>query len=72
MKLSGNRCQCAGCGLYFNSEGAFNKHRTGSFYEKTRRCMSVDEMKEAGMAVASSGYWVSSLWTGADFSESQE
>ena len=62
LKANGNmRCQCAGCDLYFNSEGAFNKHRTGEHGNFTRRCRTEAEMLEIGMAKNSGGYWVSEL-----------
>ena len=41
MRLSGQRNQCPSCGEPFNSNAAFDKHRTGQF-GKDRRCMSVD------------------------------
>lgn len=62
-KLTGNRCQCKGCGLYFNSLAAFDKHRTGDF-GKDRRCRSEDEMRGIGMAVSAAGWWVTALNTG--------
>jgi hypothetical protein len=30
-KLTGDRCKCGACGLYFNSTFAFDAHRTGTF-----------------------------------------
>jgi hypothetical protein len=30
-KLTDSRCQCSGCGEYFNSDTAFEKHRVGQF-----------------------------------------
>ena len=56
MKLSGDRNQCSGCGLYFNSTSAFDKHRTGR-HGIDRRCMSVEEMKAAGMVLREDGFW---------------
>lgn len=65
LKIGGNRrCQCAGCELYFNSEGAFTKHRTGSYSGRTRRCMTEAEMLEAGMVKNDSGYWVTAVIEG--------
>jgi hypothetical protein len=60
-KLTGRRCQCGGCGEYFNSLGAFEKHRVGD-HGKDRRCRSTDEMKSAGMALNPAGWWVGSVW----------
>ena len=58
MKLAGNRCQCAGCGLYFRSAHAFDKHRTGR-HGIDRRCRTEDEMRAAGMVQNERGIWVS-------------
>lgn len=56
-RLTGRHCLCRGCGLYFNSEGAFNAHRTGKF-GVDRRCMTEAEMRAAGMVVNAGGWWV--------------
>ncbi len=40
---------CAACHESFASLGSFDKHRTGSFSQRTRRCLSVDEMQAAGL-----------------------
>jgi hypothetical protein len=67
MKLSGDRNQCAGCGEYFNSSAAFDKHRTGAFgapmgdgtyMQHSRRCRTVAEMQAAGMAKNKDGWWL--------------
>lgn len=55
-QLRGDRNQCAGCGQYFNSLHAFDKHRTGE-HGLDRRCLSPDEMTAKGMHVASDGFW---------------
>lgn len=60
IKVSGDRNQCAGCGKPFNSSAAFDKHRIGDF-GKDRRCATEDEMTAKGMAIATSGYWVTAL-----------
>lgn len=59
MKLTGDRNQCQGCGEYFNSTFAFDKHRTGAF-GKDRRCLTTDEMLAKGMSKNSAGFWISS------------
>ncbi|HYM46738.1 MAG TPA: hypothetical protein VES65_11345 [Solirubrobacteraceae bacterium] len=62
-KLRGDHCRCStfdaggGCGEYFNSTAAFDKHRTGR-HGIDRRCMSVPEMLQAGMALSSTGWWL--------------
>jgi hypothetical protein len=59
MKLTGDRNQCCGCGEYFNSTFAFDKHRTGDF-GKDRRCLKADEMEAKGMSKNARGFWISS------------
>lgn len=58
MKLSGTRNQCSGCGAFFNSNTAFDKHRTGK-YGVNRRCRTPEEMQKLGMFINIYGYWVS-------------
>lgn len=58
--LSGDRNQCAGCGEYFNSSFAFDRHRVGEHEGEQRRCMTVDEMLARGMSVSASGFWITS------------
>ncbi len=63
MKLTGNRCQCAGppfagCGEYFNSTAAFDRHRAGSYSPMQRRCLTPDEMRAAGMSRNEAGFWI--------------
>ena len=57
MRLTGDRNQCPSCLLGFNSTPAFDKHRTGPF-DGGRRCLTEVEMLAKGMAISSSGYWV--------------
>lgn len=66
MKLTNRRCQCAGCSEYFNSVGAFDKHRTGSQKKDTRHCRTLDEMEKAGMFFTDKDgerLWYGSKWT---------
>ena len=56
-KLSGQRNQCPGCGEYFNSNHAFDKHRTGEYSPNTRKCLSKDEMADIGMHFGKDGFW---------------
>ena len=62
VKLRGDHCQCAACGLYFNSTKAFDKHRTGPYTHdlSTRRCLAVEEMHAKGMVISSTGWWITS------------
>jgi hypothetical protein len=71
MKLTGQKNQCRGCGKYFQSNHAFDKHRTGSLgtppsggkraLRGTRRCLSETEMLAAGMVLKASGFWAGSI-----------
>lgn len=56
MKLRGDRNQCQGCKLYFNSSHAFERHRTGEF-GNDRRCMAETEMRLRGMVLGPDGFW---------------
>lgn len=58
MKLTGQRNQCQGCKKYFNSNTAFEKHRTG-IYGESRRCMTEEEMLAKGMILNKYSFWVS-------------
>ena len=65
MKVLGaSRNQCGGCREYFNSNSAFELHRTGE-HGVDRRCMTVDEMKGRGMDVNAAGFWVTELFDAA-------
>lgn len=57
MKLNGERNQCQGCKLYFRSNKAFDKHRTGD-HGVDRRCRTIEEMKSVGMH-ETAGWWAS-------------
>lgn len=61
-KFSGDRCKCMACDLPFNSTAAFDMHRVGSYrVQGDRRCLTVTEMSERGMAENSEGFWVTKL-----------
>jgi hypothetical protein len=55
--LSGDRNQCQGCKQYFNSGGAFDKHRTGD-HGIDRRCRTPEEMMKKGMSLNADGFWI--------------
>lgn len=57
--LKGDRNQCSGCKEYFNSNGAFEKHRTGKF-GVDRRCRTPDEMLAMGFSLNAKGFWITS------------
>jgi len=56
MRLTGDRCQCPSCGQYFNSTGAFDRHRVGDY--TARRCLTVADMVAAGMRRNDAGFWI--------------
>ena len=58
MKVGSSRNQCRGCGQYFNSNTAFESHRTGK-YGEDRRCKTTEEIIASGYRVNKDGYWSS-------------
>lgn len=38
------RCECTACGRLFGSLSAFDRHRVGKYADRSRRCMSAEEM----------------------------
>jgi hypothetical protein len=63
MKLTGNRNQCQSCKEYFNSNTAFDKHRTGEHGFK-RRCRTPEEMTALGMSKNNAGFWITEKYDG--------
>lgn len=61
--LTGNQCLCRKCQQYFRSVTAFEKHRVGTFRPFARRCLSVEEMRTAGMEQRGP-YWISEAYSG--------
>lgn len=61
MKLGSQRNQCQGCKQYFNSNAAFDKHRTGK-HGVNRRCMTSEEMKDKGMSINHAGFWITEAY----------
>ena len=62
MKVLGaSRNQCGGCREYFNSNSAFELHRTGE-HGVDRRCMTIEEMRGRKMDVNAAGFWVTELF----------
>jgi hypothetical protein len=59
MRLTGNRCQCTGCGEYFNSTSTFDRHRTDSYERgERRRCRTPDELILRGWSKNPAGFWI--------------
>jgi hypothetical protein len=63
MKLTGNRNQCQECKQYFNSNTAFDKHRTGK-HGVNRRCRTPEEMLALGMLINHAGFWITEQYHG--------
>lgn len=61
--LRGNRNQCSACKRYFNSNTAFDMHRTGQ-HGVDRRCMTTTEMEAIGMILRSDDFWIGSAMKG--------
>ena len=49
-----SHCKCAGCGEYFKSVRAFEKHRKGVWAERV--CMATPRMRDAGLQ-QERGFW---------------
>lgn len=63
MNLTGQRCECTGCGELFNRVSTFDKHRVGNLakpgdWAGTRRCLTVDEMAGKGWRLNDKGFWI--------------
>jgi len=56
-RLTGSRCLCRGCGEYFNSVHAFDRHRIWDS-PTARRCLTTEEMVQTGMTKNASGFWI--------------
>ena len=57
--LTGNRCQCAACGEYFNSTSSFDRHRAGDSSSRTsRRCRTPAELILRGWSRNTRGFWI--------------
>lgn len=50
---------CTVCHETFSGTSAGDKHRTGDYAAKTRRCLNADEMRAKGMAQNERGVWMS-------------
>ncbi|WP_425490983.1 hypothetical protein [Luteimonas panaciterrae] len=63
LRLTGNRCQCAACGLLFSSVREFDRHRTGAYARPgelthKRRCLTPTELAELGWRTNAQGFWM--------------
>lgn len=63
MKLTGRRCQCRSCGLFFNSAGAFDQHRRGAMAR--RQCKTPEMLRSEGHALDKYGAWTKRQRTAA-------
>jgi hypothetical protein len=61
-KLTDSRCQCCGCGGYFNAVFASDGHRTGTCGAGgTRRCLTPEQLTAKGWLVNEAGFWITKL-----------
>lgn len=63
VALTGHRMEhCTGCCQTFTGQSAGDMHRTGdhavSVGPNRRRCLTVEEMEERGMAQNGKGHWM--------------
>lgn len=62
---AGGHSECTGCGEFFNSVYAFDKHQVWTRPDETGnqhvRCMSVRDLVAKGWAKNEGGFWVTSL-----------
>ncbi len=70
LRLTGSRCQCMGCGDWFNSTSTFDRHRAGTFAPRgvwlgQRRCLTADALRAKGWARNAAGYWIERPWQAA-------
>ena len=71
LAVGKRRNHCNGCHEFFNSDAAFEMHRVGNYTdEDPRRCLTVEEMLERGMALNKDGYWVTRLKEGVTYGDS--
>lgn len=58
---------CAACHETFSGTSSGDRHRVGRFGDGSRRCLSADEMLEAGLIRTGAGTWrAPGTWTGPD------
>jgi hypothetical protein len=58
--LRGDHCHCGTCDEYFNSTYAFDMHRVGDHgMPGSRRCLTVQEMRQRGMDKNATDWWIS-------------
>ena len=56
-RLTGYRCLCRGCGEYFNSVYAFDRHRVWAS-PTVQRCLTHEKMVGKGMSINAYGFWI--------------
>jgi len=63
-----DKCRCMECGLYFNSSGAFTRHRVGEYapinQPDTRRCLTVEVLRRRRWAQTETGHWAREVLSG--------
>lgn len=56
-QLTGARCKCGGCGEYFNSVYAFDRHRRGDADSSTRYCLTTAQLAANRWTQDALGFW---------------
>lgn len=62
-RLTGGRCQCVACGMFFTSRREFDRHRTGDYarpgeWQGNRRCLTLAELLAKGWRTNERGLWM--------------
>lgn len=63
---------CTACNDGFYSVGAFDMHREGSFYYKTRHCLSEQERLSKGMKKDRNGLWTTGTFDASMFARQED
>ena len=58
LRPSSNQCECGEGGQFFNTVNTFDMHRVGDFADKSRRCLTIDEMTAKGWRINPYGFWI--------------
>ena len=65
-------CVCTCCNEIFNSVAAFDKHREYAKGDVHRHCLTLEEMRDKGMAISSKGFWVTREFDAANIQWTQK
>lgn len=62
-RLTGGRCQCVVCGVYFTSAREFDRHRIDAYavpsqWQGNRRCLTLAELDARDWRMNERGFWM--------------